>query len=485
MVMMQDKATSSITLPELSQVEDLDVLLSEPSFMERAQSCLTDNGKIQYPRRGKPGPYSIKICKHKARKCAHGDKCTVCVCGVGGHTYKSHASIALRVKTVPQAFRHGSWIIDHLDTLLPDEVAKQCEVLVILMCALRVKLRNHSATGYGTDPKYLVAVHLFYKSVLKMVVEKHPSIQLGDKINIPDGNVKREYRYTTKLVNQLVDFLAVPLGELPDEAYVNVEDRTEYLFRVTLFPESLSLQELVKWCDKIFRHKRFPSKEKLQTLCDTSLKDAFQACARCGLVGHNNRGGSKCSSMSDALRVVICLASLCDPYKEHRISPSSMVTVLYKTFYLIIQMLHRFWSKGHRWRIRIEGDRRMKKIEMDHEQFLMRMFNHAVLHVKMNHAEGEKIVAIYPTIPDEMVCVLNEKQVSEQKIDTKKRKLSCISSMTNEASTAAADMEIPLSPVPETGANTLLADVHAAYPSLKALLNVRVSNLRWQDDVTL
>ena len=456
----------SIVLPDLANASDIDDFIRkakevDPPLYARIKGCVNEEGKVIYPLRGQPAPYGPKICHHRDESCGHDEDCTACICGVGGHTEKIHESVSTKLDTVSQAFRQGSWIIREMDQLLPHEVAKQCEVLVIVLCAMRLAVYRHAQEGYDTDPKFVGTVLSFYRSVKNLVQEKHPSIAFEGhaSMQVPDSNPERQFRTGTVVLGSMLAFCVDPLDLESIPSKVFVTDETRSVARVCLFPESTSEEDLQEWCDLAFGSDF--REEDLDAMVARPLGSVFAACKKCRLPSHNSR---KCKTMSQGLRVALTLTTLCDPAKQHRLVGYTPATILFKSYALIIQMLYEGWKAGGVWGedFELRGDNRLKVPSGLHPAMaLMRLFNHVLINTKMDKDQDNRLMVCLgvedlPLVP---LAHLNEGLTECVKTD-KKRKRSEIRALQRDASRKAADEEVdddaPSTPRARRATRTLL-----------------------------
>ncbi len=393
-----------------------------------------ENGhlSIKYPERGKTLPNQHKACK---------------VCGRLGHnTTTHHKTLGLAA----EASRHVLCLMKNGENMQSEEVVKQIELVLGALAGITLVAQD---TPTPLVLKTVREIKLLYDNLLVWVTNSEnrhsryvmlsPTFDADTQIIFeaaPESKTQEAklcYRSTLRAAKLLVDkVVAGPVPPLPDAVFADPrrgDGATTTATRIFLFPEctlasgdldldkhhAMLMQtfanifadpvEAARYAKVVAGHRFHCSVSSASASSSSSASctgcgadstsrfgaqydvNTFAACRRCRFLGHI---GNVCDNRTPGTKMLLCLATLLDKRKQHRLDNRAVRKSLVNVQRVIMALGYcYFMSKGvDDVLCRFELTRFRTPLAKPYLLVLMRTFNHAVYEILQHAHLGKHIV---------------------------------------------------------------------------------------------
>lgn len=397
-----------------------------PDHTRAAMACQRPSpdgqSRIEYPFLGPPPPHQPNVCRFVGDGGA--------VCGVGGHSARTHAK---PMSVAARALTQAVWLLENMELLDPREASRQIRAMFHVMCALELRRQERIAQGLHAATAEIKSILIMYNAVTEWFANVVVTITAPSSLRtVPRPH--RAFRSTTHLLNDILPTLIErPAPLLENTLLADTQEHT--CFVVFLFPFCHDLllsrgdhatHTLRQMCLTAFAQQEaslarrmaeghLPScQEPTSTsspTCACNPQDqarfikvdrvdrGVRSCLRCGLAGHN-RGS--CRERNTATHVAVALATLLDPQKSPKIAPDIAHLSLYNCYQAIVALLYQWcFSSASQDLWRIDGVTQLRKVDCDHPELLLRLFNLTVTTLKSQPRFGENMLVV--SRPDQLM----------------------------------------------------------------------------------
>lgn len=387
--------------PRLRDVADLGKFLRSSPNLADARQCLVygNNGApvVRYPCLGVPLPHQPKVCK---AMCGNPPK----MCGVGGHTAKTHdRPIVLATRALTQAV----WLLEYMDTMAPQEVHKQIMAMLHVLCALELCRQEQEQQGFRAPTSEIKSILVMYATVTEA---------WGNRVFCIEKTKTRNFRSTTLVLNDALSTLTRGAPAIPVD-FLDVDEPSPEA-QALFFPfPSLddNLQRVQALCDTAFReagsawivdtqrelqgHWPHCGLDKTCTCVLGSLKARvlvprnMSTCQACGLLGHNK---GSCPRRNTATHIATALATMIDPSKMSRMTAQAVHLGLYNCYHMLVALLYGWWSNdlGRENTWTLGGLSRLVFEGTNSPTLLLRLFNHALVTLRRHPRFGKGLAIV-------------------------------------------------------------------------------------------
>lgn len=394
----------------LPTVPDLDALATcAANYKDATAKChrYSPDGEcvIGYPCLGPPPPNQPNVCRFTGPDGS--------VCGVGGHSSRTHTKpVSLSTRALTQAV----WLLENMEFLKPEQAVKQIMAMFHVMCALEERRQERLAQGLlATTTAEIKSILIMYQAVTGWFTKYTPSSS--------SVSTRPKFRSTTNILSELLSTLIQRPSSTGGNAILeDIEAGEQTCFVVFLFPldhtrhlprndDAKTLRQL---CATAFAQQdtslivrmaqghrpncQDPATCECNDTGDVFIKGdkierSMVSCRQCGLIGHNQ---GSCRSRTTATHVAMALATLIDPQKSLKITPKVAHMSLYNCYQTIVALLYQWCNSTltttHQWRI--EGVTRLRTVDCNHPELLLRLFNHTVATLKTQPKFGKNMLVI-------------------------------------------------------------------------------------------
>lgn len=353
---------------------------------------------IEYPARGKTLPNQHKACK---------------ICGRLGHnTTTHHKTLGLAA----EASRHVLCLMKNGENMQSEEVMKQIELVLGALAGITLVAQDNQTP---LVMKTLREIKVLYDNLLSWVTHSEnrhsrhvvltPHFEMPGFTVIhvrPETDAATAYRTTLSTAKALMEDVCAGPVVLPDmppplpppPPTGGTAAGTKAPTQLFLFPDyDMRLSEMDKRdalqqdLNQFFATR--PDAEATYAVPWTALHQVtnFAACRHCRFLGHI---ANVCESRTPGTRLLLCLATLLDAHKQHRLDNHAVRKSLFNVQRTIWALAYAYWkSKGHNDRL---CDFHLSRFKTPPGKpsllVLMRTFNHAAVTL-MHHPDlGKHIV---------------------------------------------------------------------------------------------